>query len=292
MMKSQTKIPFAREAVSLLENVTEGQEIFTSGYGLSDTNYWITVMHFESRYWSIDQLLDKHYTNVLEISSGFSFRGLALSRHQPVFYIDTDLESVISGKQRYVDAIVAGAAGQPTAEAAAARLAEAAGHYELQPLNVLDPAAFQKIIARFPPGPIAILNEGLLVYLDNAEKELLCQNIHACLTTRGGCWITADVYLKRQAGDPPLERSEASRQWHDQHNIEENKFNNFQEAASFFDRMGFTVDQEARPNYDRLSSFARLREAGGASVIDYLRRPGRARLHATWRLLIKSAAAI
>lgn len=49
--------------------------------------------------------------------------------------------------------------------------------------------------------------------------------------------------------------------------------------------MGFAVDKEALPNYDRLSSLARLRDAGGASAIDYLRQPGNPRLHATWRLL-------
>jgi hypothetical protein len=49
---------------------------------------------------------------------------------------------------------------------------EALGHYELQPLNVLDPAAFKKIIARFPPGPIAIVNGGLLVYLDSGMSNI------------------------------------------------------------------------------------------------------------------------
>lgn len=122
MMKGHTDIPFAREAAALLEN---------PGKDPDAANYWITVMHFESRYQSIDQLLeDQPYSNILELSSGFSFRGLALSRRQPVFYIDTDLEGVIAGKKRFVDALTAG---------------EALGQYELQPLNVLDAAAFKKI---------------------------------------------------------------------------------------------------------------------------------------------------
>jgi hypothetical protein len=54
--------------------------------------------------------------------------------------------------------------------------------------------------------------------------------------------------------------------------------------------MGFAVDKEALPNYDRPSSLARLRDAGGASAIDYLHQPGRARLNATWRLVTKNAA--
>jgi hypothetical protein len=285
MMKGHTNIPFAREAAALLENAGNGQEMFTSDFGLGSANYWITVMHFESRYWSIDQLLeDQPFTNILELSSGFSFRGLALSRREPIHYIDTDLEGVIATKQRFVDALTVDSP-TPAVTRGVTPGSAAPGHYELQPLNVLDPAAFKNIIARFPPGPIAIVNEGLLVYLDSAEKELLCQNIREGLLTRGGCWITADVYLQRQAGDPSPVQSEASRQWHAQHKIEEKKFNSFQEAQSFFQRMGFAVDKQAKPNYDRLSSLTRLREAGGGAAIDWLRQPGRPRQHATWRLM-------
>jgi hypothetical protein len=282
VMKGETTIPYAREAAALLKQAGGGSFGATPNFDANPVDYWLTVMHFESRYWSIDQLLeDQPYTNILELSSGFSFRGLALSRRQPVFYIDTDLEGVIVGKQRFVDALTEGSNAPGVTP----------GHYELQPLNVLDPAAFKKIIARFPPGPIAIVNEGLLVYLDKAEKEILCQNIRDSLLTRGGCWITADIYLQKQAGSPPVAQSDSSRQWHEQHKIEEKKFNNIEEAESFFHRMGFTMDKEARPNYDRLSSLARLREAGGASAIDYLRQPGRTRQHATWRLVAQKNAA-
>jgi O-methyltransferase involved in polyketide biosynthesis len=185
LMKGDTDIPFAREAATLLKKRTpDNRNTDPPKFGSSPADYWIRVMHFESRYWSIDQLLaDLPYTNILELSSGFSFRGLSLSRNRPIFYIDTDLPGVIAGKQRFVDALVAGAPTPPP------------GHYELQALNVLDAAAFREVIARFPPGPIAILNEGLLVYLNNAEKEILCQNIRECLLARGGRWITADIYL-------------------------------------------------------------------------------------------------
>jgi hypothetical protein len=97
-------------------------------------------------------------------------------------------------------------------------------------------------------------------------------------------WITADIYLQRPADAPPIAQSESYRQWEEQHQIEEKKFKNFADAATFFRRMGFTVDKEARPNYDRLTSLARLREAAGPAAIERLRQPGRTRLHATWRL--------
>jgi hypothetical protein len=294
LMKGDTDIPFAREAAGMLKAATGDQDKGLPKFGSNPIDYWTRVMHFESRYWSIDQLLaDLPYTNILELSSGFSFRGLALSRQRPVFYIDTDLPGVITGKQRFIDALIAGpGAGDGHAATDEAKHTGSGspptpppGHCELQPLNVLDDAAFRAVIARFPPGPIAILNEGLLVYLNNAEKEILCQNIRECLLARGGCWITADIYVQRPAGDPLAAQSESYRQWEEQHQIEEKKFKNFADAATFFRRMGFTVDKEARPNYDRLTSLARLREAGGPAAIEQLRQPARPRLHATLRLL-------
>jgi O-methyltransferase involved in polyketide biosynthesis len=274
MMKGETSIPFAREAAALLKRTAGEQLGGPPHFGSSPADYWTRVMHFENRYWSIDQLLeDQPFTNILELSSGFSFRGLALSRQRPVFYIDTDLEGVIAGKQRFVDALVTGATPPPP------------GHYELQALNVLDAAAFRAVVARFPPGPIAIVNEGLLVYLDAVEKETLCQHIRECLLARGGCWITADIYLQRPAGAPPTVESKSYRKWASQHQIEDKKFKSLADAEAFFRRMGFTVDREAQPNYARLTSLTRLREEGGPAAIEHLRRHRGPRLHTTWRLL-------
>jgi O-methyltransferase involved in polyketide biosynthesis len=155
----------------------------------------------------------------------------------------------------------------------------------LQALNVLDAAAFRAVVARFPPGPIAIVNEGLLVYLDAAEKETLSQNIRECLLARGGCWITADIYLQRTAGAPPIAENKSYRKWAAQHQIEEKKFKSLADAEAFFRRMGFTVDKEAQPNYARLTSLARLREEGGPAAIEQMRQYRGPRLHTTWRLL-------
>src|SRR5882762_5084208 len=101
VMKGDTTIPYAREAAALLKQAAGDKFKATPNFGGNPVDYWTRVMHFESRYWSINQLLeDQPYPNILELSSGFSFRGLALSRRLPVFYIDTDLEGVIAGKQR------------------------------------------------------------------------------------------------------------------------------------------------------------------------------------------------
>ena len=278
----------------------------SGGIDIDPVDYWMRVMHFESRYWSINQLLeDLTATNILEISSGFSFRGLDLSQKKPVFYIDTDLPNIIAGKQRFIDALTADRSPAPAAPPGSpARTATPPpapdtrpGHYELQPLNALDPAAFDAVINKFPPGPLTILNEGLLVYLDHAEKAQLCANIRKALLARTGKWITADIYIKRAEDDAGM-RSAAWRKWSDEHGLEEKKFTSFEEAGRFFHSMGFEIEKEATQDYSRLTSFPQFLKAIGpsdhrrpsllgAGPASELRRPGRPRLHATWRLRMR-----
>lgn len=302
MMKSHTLIPFVREAAALAAQQTQSSPgtpasaqagtlatDLSAGIDIDPLDYWTRVMHFESRYRSINQLLeDLPATNILEISSGFSFRGLDLSFKKPVFYIDTDLPNIIAGKQRLIDALRATASpdgptstapGSPAPPAPPAR----PGHYELQPLNALDPGAFETVVNKFPPGPLTILNEGLLVYLDRQEKAQLCTNIRKALLARGGRWITADIYIKRVEDDAGM-KSDAWRKWSDEHGLEEKKFTSFQEAETFFHSMGFEIEKEAIQDYARLTSFPQFLKAVGPEGLNELRRPGRPRLHATWRL--------
>jgi hypothetical protein len=103
-------------------------------------------------------------------------------------------------------------------------------------------------VAQFPPGPLTIVNEGLLVYLDMPEKERLCAIIHRVLQSRGGCWITADIYVRRPEGDPATASISATAQhFLAQHRVEEKKFGSFDEGRGFFRRMGFAVDGEVGP---------------------------------------------
>ena len=285
LMKSHTSIPYARETAGLLsaQSVPAPTAAIPLSADVDPADYWIRTMHFESRYWSINQLLaDLTATNILEISSGFSFRGLDLSNKQPVFYIDTDLPNIINSKQHFVDALAADS--------------HPIGHYELSPLNALDPEAFEAVVNKFPPGPLAIVNEGLLVYLDLTEKAQLCANIRKALLARvppagpsappwpgrpsGSRWITADIYIRRKEES----KNDAWRQWSTAHGLEEKKFASFEEAEKFFYNAGFIMEKEATQDYSRLTSFSQFLKATGPQALNELRRRGRPRVHATWRL--------
>ena len=45
----------------------------------------------------------------------------------------------------------------------------------------------------FNEEPIAVVNEGLLQYLDSQEKTVLGRNVHQLLKRFGGIWITPDI---------------------------------------------------------------------------------------------------
>jgi len=93
---------------------------------------------------------------------------------------------------------------------------------------------------------VAIVNEGLLMYLDASEKERLATSIRGILQERTGSrWITADCYVRDgerpMALDPDVERFVA------QHRVEEQKFASWESAERFFAMQGFAIERRLTP---------------------------------------------
>ncbi len=169
------------------------------GYGTSKivTAVWIACSR-----WQAAQTCWK-------LALALSFRGLELTRTSPIHYVDTDLPALSALKAE----LVARLHPEPLA-----------GTLCVQALDALDAQAFQRTVAAIPDGPLAIANEGLLVYLNEREKVRLAANVRAALEERGGRWLTADVYLKNPGGSAPTVGYGASRAFIDAHRIEQNKF--------------------------------------------------------------------
>lgn len=221
-IKSFTQIPFMKEVADLISA--------PAGDAEKSPFFHAKVQHFETRYYSINHMLEPTgITNILELSSGYSFRGLDMAGKKAVHYIDTDLEDVISRKKQFIDRL------QQT---------PLQGYLELKALNVLDEQAFEAIVRSFPAGPVAIVNEGLLMYLNMDEKKQLLAIIHKILTIRGGCWITADIYIPSPL-DSKQYHSERQQRFLDFHKVEENKFASFEAAANIFEDAGFTITKSA-----------------------------------------------
>src|SRR5882724_9326510 len=224
LMKSQSSIAFAKQAADVLWGETVPAEL---AHATAAENARRRLRHFENRYRSLDRLLSEGaHSRVLEIASGLSFRGLELARSNEIFYLDTDLPNITLLKAGLVAKLHPG---------------PLTGTLRVQPLNALDADAFRATVDDMPPGPLAIANEGLLVYLDDKEKARLASNVRAALLARGGVWLTADVYVQNPGGSAPTVGYGRSREFLDKHRVEQNKFPSWQAAEQFFTRHGFAV---------------------------------------------------
>lgn len=269
IMKGHTTIPFAKRAMELVSE----PEKFVPDFDNPDLSFWVRTMHFESRYQSINYLLEGiDVKNILELSSGFSFRGLDLAQKSDVHYIDTDLPDMVSQKQKLVNALKK-------------ELPAPIGKYELAPLNALDEKNFNELVSRFSPGKLTIVNEGLLMYLNWTEKEQLCKIIHKILSGRGGYWITADVYLALKPRGLELNVGPEMKRFFEVQKIEENYFKSFEQAEEFFDRMGFIVDKKFDGDYSKLSVLPQLLKRTTPDDLEKFRTMPK--IHSSWRLRVK-----
>ena len=268
LMKAETTIPYAKEAVQWLpqpENVLH----FSKEKNLM---YWARVLHFEERYLSISNLLDDIKPhNILELSSGFNFRGLDMTeRNNNLHYIDTDLPGVVVVKRTIVDKF------RPSKNKLS--------NYELLPLNVLDIDAFKNITRKFDDSPVTVVNEGLLMYLNRAEKEILCRNIRKNLELCGGSWITADIYF-RHPMEETKQPDDSFDEFLERHRVWENMFIDETDAREFFESMGFSIDLIQEPDFEKLSSYPHF-----MSLLTEEQRSGTnqmPKLRETWRLGLK-----
>lgn len=232
MMRAQTSLPFARRAAELLWGASAVEqaerETASTPWGVGRRH------HFEHRARSIDAAIEAlGATRILELAAGLSFRGLDLAaRRADVFYLDTDLPEMAATKADLVGRLHP----EPLL-----------GTLLVKPLNALDAEAFRAAVTLAPVGPFAIVQEGLLMYLDAPEKAALAANVREALLARGGAWISADVYV-RSALQP--QRDESTTKFLEQHRVEENKFADFAAATAFFAANGFSVARRMSPEAD------------------------------------------
>lgn len=222
LVKAQTSIPYAREAAEVLfgaDAIVKAREDAASNPAVAGRQH-----HFELRARSIDEALAMQgATRVLELAAGLSLRGLAMAEREGIVYIDTDLAEIAATKARLVARLHPG---------------PLTGALDVRALEALDTRAFRATVKDIPAGPLAIVHEGFLMYLDEDEKARLAANVREALVARGGVWITADVYVR---GPTRVHREQQTQQFLDRHNVEDNKFASFAAAASFFTAQGFAL---------------------------------------------------
>ncbi|MGS2764094.1 hypothetical protein [Sinomicrobium sp. M5D2P9] len=265
--KAHTQIPFAKQAVKVLLNEDENTGTLNKDFG-----FWASVVHFENRYYSVNELaLEISGTNILELSSGFNYRGLEFANSKPeIHYIDTDLPDIISYKKQIASSF---------------EKTYLKGKLDYAALNALDKKQFQAIVDRFNNRPLTIINEGLLVYLSKEEKNKLCRIIRTHLEKQQGYWITADIYLNHNPGQIGSDKGKKWDRFFSKQNVTNQMFESFEEAEEFFFNNGFVLDKEYIPDYSKLSSSEKLLQVASPEQLDKLGKSGK--VQATWRLKLK-----
>lgn len=269
LTKALTNIPFAKEAAGLIWGDISIQDIQKR---LSSIGFLMRLIHFEKRYSSIDKaLIEIGIKNIIELSSGFSFRGLSMCKDPGVFYIDTDLPEIIESKKRILLDLTKKFCNYPT------------DNLLLKALNALDKTAFTETINYFSTGPVTIVNEGLLIYLNEDQKRRVCTIIHDLVRKKGGYWITADIYIKKNPEDAEINDfyDDKGKGFLSEHQVEENKFESFKAAELFFKDCGFDVYKKIEISTRQLSSIKYLAKVPRHQLEDM---KGRRKTRETWIL--------
>jgi O-methyltransferase involved in polyketide biosynthesis len=228
LVKAQTDLPFARQAAELIF----GADAVAQAASL-DRAATARRAHFELRARSLDEALRaESATNILEIAAGLSLRGLAMASQENLAYVDSDLPELTSIKAELVAQLHPG---------------PLVGTLHVQPLDALDPEAFRRTVRAMPRRPMAVVHEGLLMYLGEEEKARLATSVREALLERGGAWITADVYVRSETHLP---RDEKTQTFLAEHRVDENKFADWHAAEVFFMSNGFLIERRLAPRGD------------------------------------------
>jgi O-methyltransferase involved in polyketide biosynthesis len=255
-------IPFAHEVAQRIGADAAFDQILRE-HGLDRDKLTFYAPMFEARYKSITQLLlHSGATQILELASGYSLRGLDLTRRSAVRYVETDLPDVVEAKLGLLEEIRQHHAlpGNP--------------HHIVTAADALDFDGVRSSAAVLDRSrPLTILCEGLIMYLSKDQTEQLATNIRRLLGEfAGGSWITPDFTFKVEARDLPPERVRLREAITGvtQRQIDASAFEDGHDLAVFLGRAGFNV--QVRSQVDETPSFSSTQALGlSPATIERLR---------------------
>lgn len=245
-------IAFAAEAAKRIDADGAFERILQE-HGLSREKLTFYAPMFEARYKSITELIRKSgASQVLELASGYSLRGLDLTRSRSIRYVEADLPEVIETKRALLEELRRehGTAPSP------GHVVTVADALDLDQVRAAAAALDQR-------EPLIVLCEGLIQYLSKEELERLATNIRRLLGERaGGSWMTPDFAFKAEARDLPPERVRLREAIAGvtQRQLEAAAFEDGDELAAFLRRVGFDV--EVRSQVDETPAFASIAALG------------------------------
>lgn len=244
-------IPFAREVAKRIGADAAFDQLLRE-HGLERDKLTFYAPMFEARYKSLTQLLQSGAPQVLELASGYSLRGLDLTRSGGLRYVETDLPKVVAEKLRLLEGVRQHHGILPSAQ------------HVVTAANALDLDQVRAAAAALDTSqPLTVLCEGLIMYLSKQEAERLATNIRRLLGEfAGGCWITTDFTFRVEAQDLPPERVRLREAITGvtQRQVDASAFEDAADLAAFLGRVGFGF--EVRSQVDETPSFSSLQALG------------------------------
>jgi O-methyltransferase involved in polyketide biosynthesis len=223
-------IPFSQEIFDELVKIKGDKK------NLFDTNKVRLSLapQFEARHKLIDKLIIKSgVKQILEIASGVSARGLILTEDKDVNFVELDLPAMMAEKKSIIAKLIekGKVKNRP--------------NLHLEEGNALNQSDFDKATRHFKKEPVAVINEGLLRYLNFNEKGIVAENVRKLLERFGGLWITPDISMKRIIGkeDEKAERRIKKISELTGRDISKNLFDSPDQAQKFFENLGFSVER-------------------------------------------------
>lgn len=187
----------------------------------------------EARYKSIVQIIQKTgIKQVLELASGFSLRGLAMSQNADITYVESDLPGINDEKNKLIADL-----------RRRHDLKDFRNHYVVN-ANALSRSDLEGAAARLKHDqPLVVVNEGLIPYLSAVERAVLADNVrHLLRRFAGGAWITPDFTTKQLAhADAPeyIKRFRKAIQGATERQLHEEAFDSEESINEFIAEHGF-----------------------------------------------------
>lgn len=181
-------IPCAKDVARLIDAKAVTETICPDSTMLDDLKKFVAPA-IEARYKSmISAIKITGIHQVLELASGLSFRGIVMTTDPAIIYVETDLPALMREKMSIVERI-------PALQQAHRR-----PNLFFEQVNALAMSDLNHALSHFDSKkPIAVVHEGLYMYLSRPEKETLAKNIKEILRRFGGAWITPDFMVEAEA---------------------------------------------------------------------------------------------
>ncbi|WNG25446.1 hypothetical protein F0U62_16570 [Cystobacter fuscus] len=239
-MRRHSDIPFAEEVATRMGSAELVREMLGGEAPAPELLSWMAPT-LEARYKCLETALKAAgIKQIVELGSGFSFRGDAMNRTTPLRYIETDLPEMHETRLRLRN------------ELRRDGVLPAQENVVFAPLNAVAPGDAAVLEQHLVPGePVAVIHEGLLQYFTRDEKRATAQLIAGILKRHGGVWLTPDFEVSDDGSrerwtHPHFARIFSVIARSTQSNLRDAAFTHLDEVKDFFSKLGFRVTPRAQ----------------------------------------------